>query len=72
MSKQETMFSKLKNIVGESILPITVKYGADWASLTTGFYQGVQHYRLKILQDNDWTRIEYYYEDGTFETTFEK
>lgn len=62
---------QVKKFGGE--LPLTARNNNDEnVIIEEGREDGVHYYKLTTAQNNDWLRINHYYEDGTVTETFDK
>ena len=68
------MYGSLNRITKGKTLPLTyVNVKGENAIVSCGKTEdGVKYYEVKTAQKNGWIAINTYYENGTFEETFEK
>ena len=66
-------YQKLEEITKGKMLPINAENENKERVIIEKFYNGyMKYYQLFTFQSNDWVRINRYYEDGSFDETYEK
>lgn len=66
-------YQKLEEITKDKTLPLTAENEDKERVVIEKLYNGdMKYYRLSTFQNNDWVRINCYYEDGSIDTTYEK
>ena len=54
-------------------LPISAENeNAEYVIIGEGYVDGQHFYELRTMQNNNWVRINTYWEDGTVEETYER
>lgn len=68
-----TFYDYIKNLVGESDLPMTADNAdGEVVLIEQGKNNDCLYFKLTTEQHNGWYRINYYYPDGTIEEFFKR
>jgi len=66
-------YQKLEEMTKEKTLPLTAENeGGERVIIEKGHNGDLEYYRLSTFQNNDWVRINCYYEDGSIDETYER
>lgn len=66
-------YKKLEELTKEKALPITAENDDRERIIIEKCNNGdLNYYQLSTFQNNDWIRINRYYEDGSYDETYEK
>lgn len=71
-------YIELKEMIKEKekegkFLPLSAENeNGEYVVIEEGSCEGEHFYKLTIAQDNDWCRVEEYYEDGTITESYER
>ena len=68
-----TKFNELKRMTQDKVLPLICKNeDNEVVIIEYGITNGERFFRVTTVQDNDWCRINTYWESGTIEETYKK
>lgn len=66
-------YKKLEEITKDKTLPLTAENEDKERVVIEKLHNGdMKYYQLSTFQNNDWVRVNRYYEDGSFDETYEK
>lgn len=66
-------YQKLEDMTKGKTFPIMVKNEKGERVIVEKGHNGdLEYYQLSTFQNNDWVRINCYYEDGSIDETYEK
>ena len=66
-------YQKLAEIIKGETIPLTAENGDKERVIIEKLHNGdMEYYQLSTFQCNGWVRINRYYEDGSFDETYER
>lgn len=66
-------YKKLEEITEGKTLPLNAENEDKERVVIEKLHNGdMKYYQLSTFQNNDWVRVNRYYEDGSFDETYEK
>ena len=66
-------YQKLKEMTKGKTLPLMAENENEERVIVEKGHNGdLEYYQLSTFQNNDWVRINRYYEDGSIDETYEK
>ena len=66
-------YQKLEEITKGKTLPLTAENESKERVIIEKLHNGdMKYYQLSTFQNNDWVRVNRYYEVGSFDETYEK
>lgn len=66
-------YGYLKELTKDATFPLSgTNADGDNIIIEEGSSDNIHYYRVETYQKNDWVRINYYYENGEIEETFDK
>ena len=66
-------YQKLEEMTKGKTLPLMAENeNGECVMLEKGHNGNLKYYQLSTFQNNDWIRINRYYEDGSIDETYEK
>lgn len=66
-------YQKLEEMTKEKTLPLMAENESKERVIIEKLHNGdMKYYQLSTFQNNDWVRINRYYEDGSIDETYER